>query len=139
TPGNRYEFTGYDVPVGKTCAAPSGATGTVPARGVVGITIDCHDIQVAALYPNHGSAWNDYVRNDGATVFSSSGDDCLSSFEGGGRGPYACIHGGEMRVVEITGRTECDGISASDGLGVFEWVCDDSTGTARVVSLRVKD
>ena len=39
-------------------------------------------------YPNSGSNWNDYVRNDGADIFSATGVACNPATDN------SCLHGG---------------------------------------------
>lgn len=45
-----------------------------------------------------------------------------------------CGHGGELRQAPLTGVSSCTGLTASDALGVFNWACDDSSGTATFYS-----
>ncbi|KPJ96460.1 MAG: hypothetical protein AMJ53_00655 [Gammaproteobacteria bacterium SG8_11] len=80
---------------------------------------------VSALYPVNGANWNDYVR--GADRVTATDVACNAAVD------QACVHAGEIRVVH-TILTSCDGITASDALGVFDWECDDSTGRVRIIS-----
>ena len=90
---------------------------------------------VNALYPAAPN-WNDYVQNNGNNIFSASGTLCNGTEFN--RGYEACLHGGEMRVAEVTnsGVTSCNGITAEDNLKAFVWKCDDSqSGKLRFISV----
>ncbi len=85
---------------------------------------------VAALYPANGANWNDYVKaSDTATA-------CAGTETGG---YSACIHGGEKKAVQVTGKTSCTGLTAQDALGIFDWTCDGSTNPVQMVSTGLKD
>jgi hypothetical protein len=87
-------------------------------------------ITVTAAYPNNGVNWNDYVKNDGATIYAGTDTACV-----GNETPYtACLHAGEMRKVVITGVSACTGLSMTDSLGAFDWTCSASSGTATFYS-----
>lgn len=79
--------------------------------------------------------WNDYLLNDGPSELEPSGAACTSSVTGGYR---ACLHGGERRVVEMAGVSGCAGLTVSDSLGAFSWLCDDSSGVVRVFSIGLR-
>lgn len=79
--------------------------------------------EVQPLYPENGANWNDYTRE---------GTDAYC-------GDFECLHGGERRVVEATGKSSCEGLTAADALGAFNWTCDDTTGTARLISTGLKE
>jgi hypothetical protein len=87
---------------------------------------------VSALYQTNGSGWNDYVANDGTTVFVARDAPCTST----GGGYATCLHGGEMRQALVPGQDSCDGIVAADELGALQWTCvgDPGGGAPRVVS-----
>jgi len=85
---------------------------------------------VAELLSNAAN-WNDYA--PGSDWSTASNSTCTAATD------IACIHGGEHRMVLVTGKTDCTGLSASDGLGVFNWVCDASLGTARMISTGLAD
>jgi hypothetical protein len=87
-------------------------------------------LDVVAAYTN-GSNWNDYVKNDGGTRYSATNTVCA-----GTEGPTynGCIHGGEMRKVVINGVSSCAGLSMTDTLGAFDWVCLPVLGTATFFS-----
>lgn len=86
---------------------------------------------VSALYNTNGAGWNDYVKNDGLDVFSATDTACTGTETGG---YSACLHGGETRTFEVTGKTACTGLTAEDSLGAFTWTCDDTSGTAVFIS-----
>jgi parallel beta-helix repeat protein len=91
---------------------------------------------VTALYPANGVNWNDYVKNDDVDIYSASDTACAGSETGG---YSACLHGGEMRTVEVIGKSSCSGLTATDSLGAFTWICSAATGTAQFVSTGLKD
>jgi len=84
---------------------------------------------VDALYST-ASNWNDYVKTT----------DTATACDGSETGGYsACIHGGEMRSVEVPGKSDCTGLTATDALGAFDWTCDASTNPVRMVSSGLRD
>jgi len=91
---------------------------------------------VTALYPTNGANWNDYVKNDGSDYYTASDIACAGTEAGG---YSACLHGGEMRTVMVTGKASCAGLTASDSLGAFNWICSAATGTAQFISTGLKD
>jgi parallel beta-helix repeat protein len=82
--------------------------------------------EVQALFITNGTDWNDYVQ--GGDITNATDTACEAATD------TACVHAGEVRMVELTGLTNCTGITAADDLGAFEWTCDDSSGTATVIS-----
>ncbi len=90
-----------------------------------------------AVSPLHGDflGWNDYVRNDDET----SGDPLGASITACDpmtdalRGPHACFHAGELRAFALP-FADCVGVTISDALNAFEWICDESDGV-RAVSI----
>ncbi len=92
--------------------------------------------EVFALYTTNGSNWNDYVKNDGADAYNSTGTACVGDETGG----YdACIHGGEKQAVKVSGASICTGLSATDELGAFDWSCSVIDGSVYMVSDGLKD
>ncbi len=92
----------------------------------------------SVVEPLYGNApdWNDYVRNDGGDWLSASNTAC----DGNETGDYrVCLHGGELRVVNVTGRGSCAGLTANDALDAFDWTCDDSTLPVRMVTRGLND
>jgi parallel beta-helix repeat protein len=89
--------------------------------------------RVLPWYGTSGADWNDYVKDDGVDMFSATDTACAPAVD------TSCLHGGEMRSLEVTGMSGCTGLSASDALGVFEWECDAGTDPVRMVSTGLKD
>ncbi len=87
---------------------------------------------VGPLYPTNGASWNDYVKDDGSTALTATDTACDAATD------TACLHGGEHRALALTGTPSCTGITAADVLGAFDWVCDDSSGTATLLSTGLK-
>ncbi len=91
---------------------------------------------VLPLYVANGFNWNDYVKNDRSSIFAATDTACAGTEIGGYN---ACLHGGEMRKVDVAGKSTCDGLTALDALGAFDWVCDGSVNPVRMVSTGLKD
>ena len=121
--GYDYSVTVLTQPSGQACTV-SDASGTLTGADVTNITVAC--LRVIPLYSSNGINWNDYVQ--GIDISNATDTACNAAVD------TACIHAGELRLIELTGETSCTGITASDALGAFDWICDDSTGTARVIS-----
>jgi parallel beta-helix repeat protein len=98
------------------CGGGSGG-GVIPTKNL-------GDIQ--ALYATNGTSWNDYVQ--GGDISDATDTACEAASD------TACVHAGEVRMLELTGLSGCAGITAVDALGAFDWICDDSSGTATVIS-----
>jgi hypothetical protein len=88
--------------------------------------------EVSPLYPA-ATGWNDYVLADGTGPWDASGADCDPASEDH-RGYHSCVHAGEVRQAFVPGETSCEGLTATDALGAFAWVCDDSTVPVRMLS-----
>ncbi|MCC7402938.1 MAG: hypothetical protein IT288_00940 [Bdellovibrionales bacterium] len=97
---------------------------------------DLIPLTVAAVYSTH-SQWNSYVKNNngGTNDFDQPDSDCLGSETGG---YSACIHGGEKRKVVVTGITSCTGLTISESLSAFNWLCRVDGGTATFYSVGLK-
>jgi len=91
-------------------------------------------LTVAAAYPTNGAKWMDYVKNDGADIYSATDTACA----GTETSLTACMHAGMMRKVPVTGETSCGNLMARDSLGVFEWTCQVKAGTATFFSTGFK-
>jgi hypothetical protein len=105
-------------PPGEDCVVDASGMGQVAGADVqVGVT--CTPVVV----PVHAAAadWNAYVAADGTSPCDAEG---VAHRRG-------CIHGGEQRMLLIPG-TSCEGVTASDTLDAFEWICDESTMPLRV-------
>ena len=85
---------------------------------------------VSALFPSAPN-WNDYAAGRDWSTATDTACDADNN--------NACTHGGELRVVEATSRADCSGMTATDDLGAFNWLCDDSSGTARLISTGLAD
>ena len=82
-------------------------------------------VKVTALFATNGAKWNDYVAGNVSTATDTA---CNAATD------TACLHGGERRVVVVTGKNTCNGLTATDELGAFNWVCDGSIKPVRLVS-----
>ncbi|MCM2278114.1 MAG: right-handed parallel beta-helix repeat-containing protein [Oligoflexia bacterium] len=71
-----------------------------------------------AIAPN----WNDYAVTATPT----------SACTGAELGYFACLHGGEMKRVDLAAAPSCAGYAVADELEAFEWACDDSGGAGNV-------
>lgn len=83
---------------------------------------------VLPLYGVNGANWNDYVRNDGADIYSSTDSVCDPTID------TACLHGGQMLSMEVPGQNVCNNLTAADQLSIFEWECDDTVTPVRFIS-----
>ncbi len=90
---------------------------------------------VSAYYTN-GADWNDYVKNNGPTIFEATNTASTGTETGGSA---ANIHGGEMRAVAVIGLSDCADVTAEDALGAFDWVCYEGTDPVTVVSTGLAD
>lgn len=89
--------------------------------------------QVGEVLPIYAAAtnWMQFVRNDGTGALTASGTLCDGSETGLAS---TCLHGGEMKRVAVTNRTDCVGLSASDALGAFQWRCAMIDGVPNMVT-----
>jgi hypothetical protein len=128
----------YDVTIlNQTVGTPkqcfvANETGFLAGTDVTDIAVICPSVE--ALYPVNGANWNDYVNNDGSNGFNANDTSC----SGSGNSYGSCLHGGEMRVVILNDVTSCEGFTAKDSLNAFNWSCDDSTGTAQLISTSLR-
>lgn len=88
--------------------------------------------QVSPLYATNGSDWNDYISNDGTDIYNATDTACDPAADGPGYS--GCMHGGQMRSVQLIGAASCDGFAAYDNLSAFKWDCLDNGSTVRFVS-----
>ena len=135
--GDSYAVTVKTQPTGQVCTVSNGS-GTIQGANVTNVAVQCgiSSGSVSPLYPTNGADWNDYVKNNGGTIYSADDTACAGTETGG---YSACLHGGEMRVAAVTGKSSCTALTASDALGAFDWTCDASTGTARFISTGLKN
>lgn len=111
-------------------------TGPITGNCTVSVSFLATLGAVTPFYPLNGANWNDYIKNDGKSIYSAT-DTRTDGTETGGYG--AVIHGGEMRAVVVSGMSSCLGLTAVDVLGAFNWVCDGSANPVRMVSNRLND
>lgn len=82
-------------------------------------TITLHNIipTIGGYYDN-APAWGDWIvdENDKASAICP--------------GSGTCHHGGAVRGVSIDGITACSDLTLVDDQAIFDWVCDDTSGTA---------
>ncbi len=135
--GDSYAVTVKTQPTGQLCAVSNGIS-TIQGAHVTDVAVQCgvNLGSVSPFYPTNGADWNDYVKNNGGTVYSADDTACAGTETGG---YSACLHGGEMRVATVTGKSSCTALTASDALGAFDWTCDASTGAARFISTGLKN
>ncbi len=112
---------------------PDSGISSTDSGGDSTVTVTALSSTIKALYPTNGADWNDYVKNDRADMFKATDTACNPATDGPGYN--ACLNGGPLRTVDVTGRTVCDDLTATDSLGVFNWVCDDTTNDVRMVSV----
>tara|TARA_B110001454_G_scaffold28073_1_gene27433 strand:- start:22282 stop:24777 length:2496 start_codon:yes stop_codon:yes gene_type:complete len=93
-------------------------------------------ILVEKVYPTNGTNFLDYVANSDANKSRHAQNDVACV--GTETGYYGCIHGGEKLKVRIPGYTSCTGLSASDLLGAFDWICEVVSGEATFFSTGLK-
>jgi len=104
----------------------SGITAPTAVLTVAPLALD----PVSELFPANGANWNDYVVGNASTATDTACDAATDT---------ACVHGGERRVAVATGKTSCTGLTASDDLGAFNWVCEGSANPVRFVSTGLAD
>lgn len=137
--GSPYEILVKSHPNGQSCSVLNGKGVMPPDRGVVGVEVKCVTLGVTPVYQNLGAKWNDYVRFDGADLLSAKDLPCNMNPAVPQNGSFAsCIHGGELRQMILPDLTSCDKVTAEDSAKAFNWACDKSTGTVRLVSLGLK-
>ena len=92
---------------------------------------------VVPYFSANGADWNDYVKNDQASIYSATDTAATGTETGSYFG--AVIHGGEMRALPIPDRSTCPGLSAYDALGAFDWACVEIGGNVQMVSTGLAD
>jgi hypothetical protein len=135
-PDTAYDVAVEDVTPGLFCVIENGS-GVATGDDILDIVVRCQAAVAAPLYPE-GSTWLNYLYNDGPSILEASGLACDSTLHRGLRGYRECIHPAEIHTLELPGLSDCTDIRAEDSLGVFEWICDQSSGTVRVVSVGLK-
>ncbi|HSI03733.1 MAG TPA: hypothetical protein VLC93_04625, partial [Myxococcota bacterium] len=82
----------------------------------------------AAAYAGN-ELWMSYVANDGGDYFSATNQPCTAPTT-----YRSCVHAGEVRKLTLLSVPSCAGLSASDTLNAFDWVCADTSGGATFYS-----
>lgn len=85
------------------------------------ININNSPLLVESLFPNNAQ-WNDYVKYDDPAieVYFQNDEACAPV---PGLGYNDCIHAGERKKATIRHLNSCAGITISDSLGAFDWIC----------------
>ncbi len=132
--GGKGLITGVDTgSVTISVTDPSSSISSTDSNGDSSLAVMIPGLSVQAFYPNNGANWNDYVKTSYLNNY-----DVLNA-QDTGCSMWYCLHGGIMRVASIPGKTTCSGLTASDVLDVFDWICDGSTNPVRMVSTRLKN
>ncbi|MCB0342882.1 MAG: hypothetical protein KDD59_11610 [Bdellovibrionales bacterium] len=98
------------------------------------------DVSVSAVYAGASANWNGYVRNNGASIYESDGTPCDGTESISGLLDEVCIHGAEIKLATSSAfGNSCTGLTAQDSLQAFNWVCDDSMGSAQFFSSGLAD
>ena len=147
--GSNYKLTIVSQPTGQTCrfsnqaSAISGVVSTTPVSMTCGTgsgngngTITG---QVQPVFSSNGINWNSYVSiPDFATAsrwqFVQATDIACNA-----AGTSQCLHAGEFRQFVLTGQTSCLNVTAQDSAQALKWVCDQTNGTPRMVSVGFND
>lgn len=94
-------------------------------------------VTVDKTYPTNGAKWLSYIKgNNGGTRFFNQPDTACVGNETGST--EACIHAGDKLKVIVTGYTTCAGLTLTDYLGAFDWLCNVSAGVATFYSVSLK-
>ncbi len=94
-------------------------------------------VTVAKTFPTNGAKWLSYIKSSsGVTRFFNQPDVACAGNETGST--EACIHGGDKLKVIATGYTTCTGLSITDYLGAFDWLCSVTAGVATFYSTGLK-
>jgi len=108
-----YSVTVKNTPPGTLCIVENGE-GAVTDSNIENINIECSSVTVKNLYPGFGD-WNAYVK------ISDTSSECEPVAD---ETDYKnCIHGGERKVISVTGKSSCINLTLEEHLGVFEWEC----------------
>ncbi len=118
---------------GSDAGTPDTGTDAAPEAG----TDAGAQAKVRPLYPTNGADWSEWVKNDGSDWLTATDTACDPAT--GATVPDGCMHAGELRQYDLAGFSDCTGVTISDELGAFNWICDDSGATPRAVSTGLKD
>ena len=128
------ELSGGDVSLEMTATYPGEGS---DLKSQLGLATDCSSagpgtppiagtVSVDPVYPVNGMNWADWVINDGSNPHNAADNPCTA----GTSGHYGCLHGGELRKVNVPEVASCSGATAWDSLSAFKWDCYDSVGHA---------
>jgi len=117
--------TSYNVTVSAQPTSPNQfctvgkGSGNGANGNVSDVIVNCSSVM--PVYQENGSNWLDHV------ISSNTAAACTLDVANDGLG--ACIHGGELRTwTSNIAASDCTGITVSDILGVFNWVCEINSG-----------
>lgn len=132
--GASYSIQVQTNPSNYTCIVAN-ATGTASAN-VTNANITCNPLpNISALYNMNGKSWTYYVKNDGSDSYQATDSACVSTVAGGYN---ACLHGGEMRKLDLSTKTSCTNLTAADNLSAFNWICRITSSGIQFVSTGLK-
>ena len=135
---------------GESCSSQGFSSGSLACAGDCSAydTSACINVgEVGPLYPLNGEAWASWVSASGPGALDGSDVACdpttanqCSGLQAGtaGRGDLLCQHAGARRQIVLP-YTSCAGVTLSDGLGAFDWICDDTGGSAIGISTGLKE
>ncbi len=131
TKNSSYKISLKSNPSGLACSLTN-ATG-IATTNITDANITCTEITTPKLVYSPGN-WNDYIKNDGADRLTASSTIC----DGTETGNYyqSCIHTGEIRKIEIPGRTSCTGLTMADNAssgGALNWICKEDSANNQVI------
>lgn len=93
-------------------------------------------VTISDVYPTYDD-WNEWILFDekNKAFFEQDETQCTAAainyFSD-------CMHAGIVKSIPVTGVNSCDGLTIADDLGVYEFDCDDSSGTATFYSKELK-
>ncbi|MEQ1877372.1 MAG: hypothetical protein ABL958_12070, partial [Bdellovibrionia bacterium] len=87
------------------------------------------NLTVLPKYPKF-SDWNSYVLGGNIDV-------ACTGLEGGFY--ETCVHGGEARVVDVPGESDCSNLTMTDNLDAFDWKCTVETAGIRFSAKELKE
>lgn len=94
-------------------------------------------VTVAKVYPINGAKWLSFIKgnNGGVGIFNQPDTACVGTETGS---TEACIHGGDKLKVAFPSYTSCTGLTITDFLGAFEWLCTAQGGAVIFYSTGLK-
>ncbi|MBI3188124.1 MAG: right-handed parallel beta-helix repeat-containing protein, partial [Gammaproteobacteria bacterium] len=100
-------------------------TGNIASTNVTQVSVQCGNA-VLSRYPVNGGKWLQYVKDDGIFNYAATDTACNPAVDTGGYD--VCLNGGEFMKVAVPALASCANVTATDNLGAFDWVCDESNG-----------